>query len=87
MAHAVYNVDDTVSVTENFLPATTLDLLAVHAAHGWRPLPSRSDARVLLRNLVNRDLAGAPGRRRFAKLMLSQARTVERPGEELRSKF
>ncbi len=81
MAHGVLNVDDNVSVTENFLAPTALDLLAVYAAFGWEPLPFKSDSQFLLRNLVNRDLG--PELRRFARLMFAQARTVEPPEEEV----
>jgi len=82
MGHAVLNLDDNVSVTENFMPVSALDELAQYAAHDWNPFHFESEgaARRVWRNLVNRDL---PAKwRRLAKAAYEQASSVQAEDED-----
>ncbi len=83
--HAVLNLDENVSVTENFLSVSALDELAKFYAYGWNPFHYNTEeaATRVWRNLMVRDLKHQPAElRKFARDMVKQVKTVLPPTEE-----
>lgn len=75
LGHVVMNLDDTVSVTENFLGSRAVkDELPVFQALKLNPFPFNSENATerVWRNLMNRDLRDDVQLRRYAREMLKQ---------------
>ena len=72
------NLDENVSITENFLSVGGLDELAQFFNYDWNPLSYECEgaAKRVWRNLMNRDLKDS-SIKKFAKEMLRQVKTVE----------
>ncbi len=79
MGHSVLNLDENVSITENFLPLTSVDEIAQFSAYKVNPFAFEApgSAQRVFRNLVNRDLDRES--RRFARAMYRQVSSVEPP--------
>ncbi len=79
MGHSVLNLDENVSVTENFLPSTALDEMAQFFAYSMNPFhfESAGASERIWKNLINRDLD--KNTRRYLKAVLKQVLSVEPP--------
>eukprot|EP00095_Tigriopus_kingsejongensis_P005222 maker-scaffold585_size130225-snap-gene-0.20 protein:Tk05222 transcript:maker-scaffold585_size130225-snap-gene-0.20-mRNA-1 annotation:"bifunctional arginine demethylase and lysyl-hydroxylase jmjd6-like" len=73
MGHAVLNIDENLSITENFLPVGAMDELAKYYVFDQNPMQYDVEhaAERTWKNLLNRDLVDKK-HRRYAKAMLQQ---------------
>lgn len=76
--HSVLNLDENLSITENFLGIAALDELAQYHAYDWNPFQFgvKSAAKRIWTNLMNRDLKDRKVKS-YAKEMLKQVRLVK----------
>lgn len=77
MGHSVLNLDENLSITENFLSVGAIDELAQYYAYDWNPLSYESEgvAKRVWRNLMKTDLSDGH-LRKYANEMLKQVKTI-----------
>ena len=78
-AHAVLNLDENLSVTENFLSLGAMDELAKFHAFDWNlfQFDSEGASERVWRNLMNRDLMKDRDARKYGQEMLRQCMTMK----------
>ena len=78
--HSVLNLDENLSVTENFLAVSAMDELAKFYAYDWSPFhfDSQKASHRVWTNLMNRDLEDKV-QKAFAREMLKQVRLIKPP--------